>query len=55
MLAREEEQETIPLALDECVGTIVRGSLARRHPVRAWDHAKATARSGNDGAADTIG
>jgi aryl-alcohol dehydrogenase-like predicted oxidoreductase len=54
LLAREEEREMIPLALDEGVGTIVWSPLARGRLARAWDDAKATARSGNDGFADLL-
>jgi len=54
LLAREEEREMIPLALDEGVGTIVWSPLARGRLARAWDDAKATARSGNDGFADML-
>src|SRR6195952_227009 len=50
VLAREEEHEMIPLALDEGVGTIVWSPLARGRLARAWDDAKSTARSGTDGA-----
>jgi aryl-alcohol dehydrogenase-like predicted oxidoreductase len=54
LLAREEEREMIPLALDEGVGTIVWSPLARGRLARAWEEAKATARSGNDGFADML-
>lgn len=54
LLAREEEREMIPLCLDEGVGTIVWSPLARGRLARAWDDAKATARSGNDGFADML-
>jgi len=50
LLAREEEREMIPLCLDEGVGTIVWSPLARGRLARAWDDAKATSRSGTDGA-----
>ncbi|EOD65363.1 aldo/keto reductase [Amycolatopsis vancoresmycina] len=50
LLAREEEREMIPLCLDEGVGTIVWSPLARGRLARAWDDAKATARSTTDGA-----
>ncbi len=49
LLAREEEREMIPLALDEGVGTIVWSPLARGRLARAWDEAKTTARSETDG------
>src|SRR5579859_3773331 len=49
LLAREEEREMIPLCLDEGVGTIVWSPLARGRLARAWDQAKATARSETDG------
>jgi len=54
LLAREEEREMIPLCLDEGIGTIVWSPLARGRLARAWDEAKATARSGNDGFADML-
>ena len=54
LLAREEEREMIPLALDEGIGTIVWSPLARGRLARAWDDAKATARSGHDGFADLL-
>ncbi|HEY0259875.1 MAG TPA: aldo/keto reductase [Lacisediminihabitans sp.] len=54
LLAREEEREMIPLALDEGVGTIVWSPLARGRLARAWDDAKATDRSSNDGFADML-
>ena len=54
LLAREEEREIIPLCLDEEVGTIVWSPLARGRLARAWDQAKATTRSGNDGFADML-
>ncbi len=54
LLAREEEREMIPLCLDEGVGIIVWSPLARGRLARAWDDAKATARSGNDGFADML-
>jgi aryl-alcohol dehydrogenase-like predicted oxidoreductase len=54
LLAREEEREMIPLCLDEGVGTIVWSPLARGRLARAWDDAKATARSGSDGFADML-
>ena len=54
LLAREEEREMIPLCLDESIGTIVWSPLARGRLARAWDDAKATARSGNDGFADML-
>lgn len=44
----------IPLALDEGIGTIVWSPLARGRLARAWDDAKATARSGHDGFADLL-
>jgi 1-deoxyxylulose-5-phosphate synthase len=50
LLAREEEREMIPLCLDEGVGTIIWSPLARGRLARAWDDAKATARSETDGA-----
>lgn len=50
LLAREEEREMIPLALDEGVGTIVWSPLARGRLARAWDDAKSTQRSETDGA-----
>ncbi|MFZ4896532.1 aldo/keto reductase [Plantibacter sp. Mn2098] len=54
LLAREEEREMIPLALDEGVGTVIWSPLARGRLARAWDDAKATARSGSDGFADML-
>jgi aryl-alcohol dehydrogenase-like predicted oxidoreductase len=54
LLAREEEREMIPLCLDEGIGTIVWSPLARGRLARAWDEAKATVRSGNDGFADML-
>jgi aryl-alcohol dehydrogenase-like predicted oxidoreductase len=54
LLAREEEREMIPLCLDEAVGTIVWSPLARGRLARAWDNAKATTRSSNDGFADML-
>ena len=54
LLAREEEREMIPLCLDEGIGTIVWSPLARGRLARAWDDARATARSGNDGFADML-
>ncbi|ALE84182.1 aldo/keto reductase [Pseudonocardia sp. HH130629-09] len=54
LLAREEERETIPLALDEGVGTIIWSPLARGRLARGSDDAKATARSRNDGFADML-
>ena len=54
LLAREEEREMIPLCLDEGVGTIVWSPLARGRLGRAWDDAKATTRSSNDGFADML-
>jgi aryl-alcohol dehydrogenase-like predicted oxidoreductase len=54
LLAREEEREMIPLCLDEGVGTIVWSPLARGRLARAWDDARATARSGHDGFADML-
>lgn len=54
LLAREEEREMIPLALDEGVGTVIWSPLARGRLARAWDDAKATARSGHDGFADML-
>jgi aryl-alcohol dehydrogenase-like predicted oxidoreductase len=54
LLGREEEREMIPLCLDEGIGTIVWSPLARGRLARAWDDAKATARSGNDGFADML-
>jgi aryl-alcohol dehydrogenase-like predicted oxidoreductase len=50
LLHREEEREMIPLCLDEGVGTIIWSPLARGRLARAWDDAKATARSATDGA-----
>lgn len=50
LLAREEEREMIPLALDEGVGTIVWSPLARGRLARAWDDARSTDRSSTDGA-----
>jgi aryl-alcohol dehydrogenase-like predicted oxidoreductase len=44
----------IPLCPDEGIGTIVWSPLARGRLARAWDDAKATARSGNDGFADML-
>jgi 1-deoxyxylulose-5-phosphate synthase len=44
LLAREEEHEMIPLALDEGVGTIVWSPLARGRLARPWGEAKTTAR-----------
>ena len=49
LLAREEEREMIPLCLDEGVGTIIWSPLARGRLARAWDDARATARSETDG------
>ena len=49
LLAREEEREMIPLCLDEGVGTLVWSPLARGRLARAWDLAKASARSETDG------
>ncbi|MEV4599903.1 aldo/keto reductase [Amycolatopsis sp. NPDC049253] len=49
LLQREEEREMIPLCLDEGVGTIIWSPLARGRLARAWDDAKATARSATDG------
>lgn len=49
LLAREEEREMIPLALDNGVGTIIWSPLARGRLARAWDDAKSTARSASDG------
>jgi aryl-alcohol dehydrogenase-like predicted oxidoreductase len=54
LLAREEEREMIPLALDEGVGTIIWSPLARGRLARPYDEAKATARSENDGFADML-
>ena len=55
LLHREEEREMIPLCLDEGVGTIIWSPLARGRLARAWDDARATARSATDGAfADTL-
>jgi aryl-alcohol dehydrogenase-like predicted oxidoreductase len=54
LLAREEEREMIPLCLDEGVGTVVWSPLARGRLARAWNDAKATARSSNDGFADML-
>lgn len=54
LLAREEEREMIPLALDEGVGTIIWSPLARGRLARTWNDAKATARSGDDGFADML-
>ena len=54
LVAREEEREMIPLCLDEGVGTMVWSPLARGRLARAWDDAKATARSGNDDFADML-
>jgi aryl-alcohol dehydrogenase-like predicted oxidoreductase len=54
LLAREEEREMIPLCLDEAVGTIVWSPLARGRLARAWDDAKVTTRSSNDGFADML-
>jgi aryl-alcohol dehydrogenase-like predicted oxidoreductase len=50
LLARKEEREMIPLALDEGVGTIIWSPLARGRLARAWDDAKSTNRSSTDGA-----
>jgi aryl-alcohol dehydrogenase-like predicted oxidoreductase len=50
LLAREEEREMIPLALDEGVGTIVWSPLARGRLARASSDAKSTGRSASDGA-----
>ena len=49
LLAREEEREMIPLALDVGVGTIIWSPLARGRLARAWDNARSTARSDSDG------
>ena len=54
LLAREEEREMIPLCLDEGVGAVIWSPLARGRLARAWDEAKATARSGADGFADML-
>jgi len=54
LLAREEEREMIPMCLDEGVGTLVWSPLARGRLARAWDEARATARSDNDGFADML-
>jgi aryl-alcohol dehydrogenase-like predicted oxidoreductase len=54
LLAREEEREMIPLCVDEGVGTVVWSPLARGRLARAWDDAKATARSADDGFADML-
>jgi 1-deoxyxylulose-5-phosphate synthase len=54
LLAREEEREMIPLCRDEGVGTIVWSPLARGRLARAWDDAKTTARSANDGFTDML-
>jgi aryl-alcohol dehydrogenase-like predicted oxidoreductase len=54
LLHREEEREMIPLCLDEGVGTIVWSPLARGRLARAWDDAKSTGRSQNDGFADML-
>jgi aryl-alcohol dehydrogenase-like predicted oxidoreductase len=54
LLAREEEREMIPLCLDEGIGAIAWSPLARGRLARAWDDAKATARSGNDAFADML-
>lgn len=50
LLAREEEREMIPLALDEGVGTIIWSPLARGRLARPWGDAKSTGRSSSDGA-----
>lgn len=50
LLAREEEREMIPLAIDNGVGTIIWSPLARGRLARAWDDAKSTSRSESDGA-----
>ncbi len=44
----------IPLCLDEGIGTIVWSPLARGRLARAWDDAKSTNRSSNDGFADML-
>src|SRR4051812_21079167 len=49
LLAREEEREMLPLCADEGVGTIVWSPLARGRLARAWDEARATTRSADDG------
>jgi aryl-alcohol dehydrogenase-like predicted oxidoreductase len=49
LLAREEEREMVPLCADEGVGTIVWSPLARGRLARAWDEARSTRRSGDDG------
>ncbi|MEY9964920.1 aryl-alcohol dehydrogenase-like predicted oxidoreductase [Streptacidiphilus sp. MAP12-16] len=54
LLAREEEREMIPLCLDEGIGTIVWSPLGRGRLARAWDDAKGTPRSSNDGFADML-
>ena len=54
LLAREEEREMIPLCLDEGVGTVVWSPLARGRLARAWNDAKVTERSSNDGFADML-
>jgi aryl-alcohol dehydrogenase-like predicted oxidoreductase len=55
LLAREDEREMIPLALDNGVGTIIWSPLARGRLARSWDDARSTTRSETDGAyADTL-
>jgi aryl-alcohol dehydrogenase-like predicted oxidoreductase len=49
LLAREEEREMIPLALDEGIGTVVWSPLARGRLARPYEEAKLTARSETDG------
>jgi aryl-alcohol dehydrogenase-like predicted oxidoreductase len=50
LLAREEERETIPLCLDEGVGTGTWSPLARGRLARPWEAGKSTARAETDGA-----
>lgn len=55
LLAREEEREMIPLALDNGVGTLIWSPLARGRLARSWAEATSTNRSSTDGAyADTL-
>jgi 1-deoxyxylulose-5-phosphate synthase len=49
LLAREEEREMLPLCADEGVGTIIWSPLARGRLARAWEDARASARSQTDG------
>lgn len=50
LLAREEEREMIPLALDNGVSTLVWSPLARGRLARSWEDARTSTRSATDGA-----